>query len=125
MTAAIALRDVGKIFVRDDGGTVEVLGGLDLTIETGSFVTLVGRSGSGKSTILNMIAGLLDPSSGLMAVSTQDPYSIGFKAMELAVDAANGKDVKGKYEIPLALYTADKPDAVKAYLDKYRSLAKK
>jgi NitT/TauT family transport system ATP-binding protein len=67
MMPAIALKGVGRIFIRDDGGTVQVLDGLDLAIETGSFVTLVGRSGCGKSTILNMIAGLVDPSSGTIA----------------------------------------------------------
>ena len=61
---AIALRDVGKVFVRDDGAAVNVLDGVSLDIARGSFVCLVGRSGSGKSTILNMIAGLIEPSSG-------------------------------------------------------------
>jgi NitT/TauT family transport system ATP-binding protein len=65
--AAIALRDVGKVFVRDDGGAVAVLEHVDFEIAAGSFVCLVGRSGSGKSTILNMIAGLLEPSHGEIA----------------------------------------------------------
>ncbi len=60
----IALDDVGKVFVRDDGAAVQVLEHVSLEIAAGSFVCLVGRSGSGKSTILNMIAGLVEPSSG-------------------------------------------------------------
>ena len=64
---AIALRDVGKVFVRDDGSAVAVLEHVSFEIAAGSFVCLVGRSGSGKSTILNMIAGLLGPSSGTIA----------------------------------------------------------
>jgi NitT/TauT family transport system ATP-binding protein len=64
---AIALRDVGKVFVRDDGAAVNVLEGVTFDIAAGSFVCLVGRSGSGKSTILNMIAGLIEPSSGSIA----------------------------------------------------------
>ena len=71
MTAAIELHGVGKVFVRedgrDDGSTVEVLAELELAIESGSFVALAGRSGCGKSTILNMIAGLIEPSSGTIA----------------------------------------------------------
>ncbi len=63
----IALRDVGKVFVRDDGAAVSVLEGVSLDIAAGSLVCLVGRSGSGKSTILNMIAGLIEPSSGTIA----------------------------------------------------------
>jgi len=74
MTPAIALSGVGKIFVRDDGSMVEVLAGLDLAVESGSFVTLVGRSGCGKSTILNMIAGLIEPSSGTIAFADADPH---------------------------------------------------
>ena len=77
-TPAIALRDVGKVFVREDGGANAVLENVTLAIAAGSFVALVGRSGSGKSTILNMIAGLLDATSGSIAFadgSTKRPRS--------------------------------------------------
>lgn len=69
MTAApaIALRDVGKIFVRDDGSVVPVLEHVSFDVAAGSFVCIVGRSGSGKSTMLNMIAGLVGVSSGSIA----------------------------------------------------------
>jgi NitT/TauT family transport system ATP-binding protein len=53
--------------VRDDGAAVNVLDGVSFEIAAGSFVCLVGRSGSGKSTILNMIAGLIEPTSGTIA----------------------------------------------------------
>jgi NitT/TauT family transport system ATP-binding protein len=79
---AIVLRDVGKVFVRDDGGAVAVLQHVNFEIAAGSLVCLVGRSGSGKSTILNMIAGLIDPSSGTIAFadgSTKRPrLDIGY-----------------------------------------------
>jgi len=64
---AMALRDVGKVFVRDDGAAVNVLEHVSFDVAAGSFVCLVGRSGSGKSTILNMIAGLIETSSGTIA----------------------------------------------------------
>jgi NitT/TauT family transport system ATP-binding protein len=70
---AIALRDVGKVFVRDDGAALAVLEHVTFEVAAGSFVCLVGRSGSGKSTILNMIAGLIAPSSGAIAFADGSP----------------------------------------------------
>ena len=45
-------------------GTIEVLKGIDITLEKGGFLVLVGPSGCGKSTLLNTIAGLEGISSG-------------------------------------------------------------
>jgi NitT/TauT family transport system ATP-binding protein len=73
VNAAIALRDVGKVFVRDGRDAVEVLEHVELEIAAGSFVTLVGRSGCGKSTLLNLIAGLAAPSSGTIAFGGEAP----------------------------------------------------
>jgi nitrate/nitrite transport system ATP-binding protein len=42
----------------------EVLGGIDLTIEKGEFVAIVGFSGAGKTTLMSILAGLLAPDSG-------------------------------------------------------------
>ncbi len=50
-------------------GTVEVLKNLDLEIEQGEFLVLLGSSGCGKSTLLNCIAGLLDVSAGQIFIS--------------------------------------------------------
>jgi sulfonate transport system ATP-binding protein len=59
----IALRALSKAF-----GGREVLRSLDLTIEAGEFVVVVGRSGGGKSTLLRLIAGLEQPSAGAVAI---------------------------------------------------------
>ena len=45
-----------------------ILDRLSLSIESGEFISLVGSSGSGKSTILRLIAGLEHPSSGSISV---------------------------------------------------------
>lgn len=50
-------------------GPVEVLHGLDLTINDGEFVSLIGESGCGKSTLLRMIAGLEDITNGTIALN--------------------------------------------------------
>ena len=42
-------------------GTFEALRDIDLSIEQGEFVSIIGHSGCGKSTVLNLIAGLLEP----------------------------------------------------------------
>ena len=59
----IALRGVSKTYHFGNQST-EAIDGIDLTIETGSFVSIIGPSGSGKSTLLQIVAGLLEPSGG-------------------------------------------------------------
>jgi len=56
-------RDLTKAFPTPEG-TRTVLDGLDLQVRAGEVVALLGRSGSGKSTILRTLAGLLTPTSG-------------------------------------------------------------
>lgn len=51
----IEVKDVKKSF---NGGTVEVLKGISLSIKDGEFIAILGASGSGKSTALNVISGL-------------------------------------------------------------------
>ncbi|HGD2701632.1 TPA: ABC transporter ATP-binding protein, partial [Streptococcus agalactiae] len=57
----IAFKNVSKVF--EDSNTV-VLKDINFELEEGKFYTLLGASGSGKSTILNIIAGLLEASTG-------------------------------------------------------------
>jgi sulfonate transport system ATP-binding protein len=64
--AALTLRGVTKMF-----GSHRVLNGIDLDIEPGEFIAIVGRSGCGKSTLLRLIAGLNAPSSGGITIDRQ------------------------------------------------------
>lgn len=63
MSALIELRDVHR-FYGDGEATVRALSGIDLTIQKGEFVAIMGASGSGKSTAMNIIGCLDRPSAG-------------------------------------------------------------
>ncbi len=68
--AEIILQRFSKSF-----GSVQVLHDVDLVVRDGEFVVLLGPSGCGKSTLLRMIAGLEDPSAGMLwidGVASQD-----------------------------------------------------
>ncbi len=59
----LAVRGLEKSFVTPRG-TTRVLGGVDLALEAGEFVAVVGYSGSGKTTLVSLIGGLLTPDAG-------------------------------------------------------------
>ena len=59
----LELKGVNKIYQARQG-RVHALSDVDLTITQGEFISLVGRSGCGKTTLLRILAGLLDPTSG-------------------------------------------------------------
>jgi putative ABC transport system ATP-binding protein len=69
-TAAVEFLDVFRIYRSGPAETV-ALRGLDLRIEAGEFVAVLGPSGSGKSTFLSLAAGLEQPSAGEVRVFGQ------------------------------------------------------
>ncbi|WP_174803358.1 ABC transporter ATP-binding protein [Martelella limonii] len=64
--ARLELKDIRKSY-----GAAEVIKGIDLVIEDGTFCVFVGPSGCGKSTLLRMIAGLEDISGGTLEIGGQ------------------------------------------------------
>ena len=53
-------------------GEPEVIKGLDLGIEKGSYVAIIGRNGCGKSTLAKLLCGLLTPTDGSVTVDGID-----------------------------------------------------
>lgn len=107
--------DVDIVWAANEGGLV---GALTAKASTGADIKIFGTDMS-----LQVAAALQNPDSGLVAVSTQDPYTIGYEAMKLAVSKAKNEEVPAEDIVPLEMYTADDAAAVQAYLDKYQALA--
>src|ERR1700687_5377529 len=65
LTPLIELRHVSKLYLSPDAGPpVTVLDDINLEVREGEILALLGQSGSGKSTILRLMAGLTDPTQG-------------------------------------------------------------
>lgn len=66
---------VGKDF-GDGDAKVTAVRNIDLSVEQGSFISIMGESGSGKSTLLAMLGGLLSPSRGQILMEGIDIYTL-------------------------------------------------
>src|SRR5882724_3972489 len=78
--AALTVRGIHKQF-----GSVEVLKGIDLTVENGEFAVLLGPSGCGKSTLLNVIAGLERPDGGTVEIGERVVNNVPPKDRDIAM----------------------------------------
>ena len=65
---AIKLEGVSMVFQMSQGEPTNALDDIDLSVADGEFVTVLGASGCGKSTILNLAAGLIEPTNGTVSV---------------------------------------------------------
>ena len=75
-------KDLRKVYGTGDTA-VRALDGVDLTIEQGEFVAIVGTSGSGKSTLLHMLGGLDRPTSGSVLVDGKDIFQLKDEALTI------------------------------------------
>ncbi|OWJ77925.1 sugar ABC transporter ATP-binding protein [Haematobacter genomosp. 1] len=78
---SLSLRDVRKAF-----GPIEVLHGIDFDLHPGEVHALIGENGAGKSTIMKILGGFLQPSSGAVLLDgAPAPYRSGAEAEALGV----------------------------------------
>ena len=78
----VETRDLKKYYGAGDT-QVKALDGVDLSIEQGEFVAIVGTSGSGKSTLLHMLGGLDRPTSGTVTVDGKDIFGLKDEALTI------------------------------------------
>ena len=75
-------KDLKKYYGSGDT-QVKALDGVNLAVEQGEFVAIVGTSGSGKSTLLHMLGGLDRPTSGSVTVDSRDIFSLKDEALTI------------------------------------------
>ena len=75
-------KDLKKYYGKGDT-LVKALDGVDLAVEDGEFVAIVGTSGSGKSTLLHMLGGLDRPTSGSVTVDGKNIFSLKDEALTI------------------------------------------
>lgn len=75
-------KDLRKIYGSGDT-EVKALDGVNLSVENGEFVAIVGTSGSGKSTLLHMLGGLDRPTSGSVTVDGKNIFALKDEALTI------------------------------------------
>lgn len=78
----LELQNVEKIYGEKEN-QVKALRGINLQVEEGEFVAIVGTSGSGKSTILNLIGGLDYPTRGKIFIKNREIGALSRKELTI------------------------------------------
>lgn len=77
----IQLQEVAKVYPRGKRPPVPAVAGVSLAVDLGEFVVITGKSGCGKTTLLNLMAGLARPTSGTVTIDGIDIWSLDDKNM--------------------------------------------
>ena len=76
MSSFLEISQLGKIYATPKGPSV-IVENFDLRVRQGEFITLIGHSGCGKSTVLSMIAGLTEVTSGGIVLAGKEVTGAG------------------------------------------------
>lgn len=68
----LEIQHVSIDFSTVSGGTMRALDDINLTVEHGELVAVVGRSGCGKTTLMNIVAGLVKPTAGMCKLNGRE-----------------------------------------------------
>lgn len=68
----LQIRNLSKVFSAGTGNERKAVADIDLSVESGEFICLIGGNGAGKSTLMNLIAGTYMPDSGSITLAGQD-----------------------------------------------------
>ncbi len=82
MTAAIEIGGLAKRYGSGEAA-VDALKGVDMVVQPGEVVGLIGPSGSGKSTLLKCLGAVIEPTAGRMALGGEIIYDGGWKVADL------------------------------------------
>jgi ABC-type lipoprotein export system ATPase subunit len=77
----LTFRNVTKIFILDPETTITPVRDVTLDVAQGEFIIIVGRSGTGKTTLLNLAAGLVKPTSGQVMIDDSDLAGLSDKRL--------------------------------------------
>ena len=79
----ITVKDLGYVYGKGTPFETAALRGVDFTIEDGAFVGVMGHTGSGKSTLIQLLAGLLEPTDGRVLLDGDDINSEEYERSRL------------------------------------------
>ena len=77
----LVIENLVKAFPKPDGGRTVILDGINLTIGAEEYISVIGHSGCGKSTMLRIIAGLDKPTSGMITLEGKEIRKPGAERM--------------------------------------------
>ncbi|HFB65014.1 MAG TPA: ABC transporter ATP-binding protein [Aeromonadales bacterium] len=82
LTSGILIEGIRKTYGKGETA-VEALKGVDMKVEPGEVIGLIGPSGSGKSTLLKCLGAVIEPTAGRMTLGNQVIYDEGWKIKDL------------------------------------------